>query len=169
MDSANIYETRVRVRVLAFLLLFGLTAVGFSSDRQLADPELLLIGDSITNNYDKSSPPDENFQPIWNDFYAPRRALNLGFSGDETGNALSRFQHGELDGLHPKVAIVLIGTNDTNHGRTAEQTLVGIEAVVAELEQRLPTTRVLLLGILPSGISAAKTVGIDRSSGSPFR
>jgi lysophospholipase L1-like esterase len=158
MDSATIYETRARVRVLVFLLVSVLTAVvAVPSDRGHADAQLLLIGDSITNNYTKSSPPDENFLPIWSELYAPRHALNLGFSGDETGNTLARFRQGELDGLHPKVAVVLIGTNDTHHGRTAEQTRVGIDAVVAELEQRLPTTQILLLGILPSGISDAKT------------
>jgi hypothetical protein len=49
--------------------------------RSHPDSQLLLIGDSITNNYDKSNPPDENFQPTWRQFYESRRALNLGFSG----------------------------------------------------------------------------------------
>jgi len=126
------------------------------------DAQLLLIGDSITNNYDKSNPPDENFQPIWKQFYEPRKALNLGLSGDTTANVLWRLDHGEVDGLHPKVAMVLIGTNNTGgKGQTAEQTESGIDAVVAELEQRLPETRILLLGILPSGISGSKS---DRDS-----
>jgi lysophospholipase L1-like esterase len=122
------------------------------------DAQVLLIGDSITNNYDKADLPDENFQPVWQQFYAPRRALNLGFSGDTTAHVLWRLQHGEVDGLSPKVAVVLIGTNNTgwaNH--TAEQTKSGIDAVVAELEQRLPRTRILLLGLLPSDVSPEKT------------
>jgi len=121
------------------------------------DTQLLLIGDSITNNYDKANPPDENFLPTWNEFYAPRKALNLGFSGDTTANVLWRINHGEVAGIHPKVAIVLIGTNNTGHGQTAEQTEVGIDAVVNRLEQLLPKTHILLLGILPSGISDDKT------------
>src|SRR5579885_396668 len=68
------------------------------------DAQLLLIGDSITNNYDKANPPDENFQPTWNEFYAPRKALNLGFSGDTTSHVLWRLDHGEVTGLHPKAA-----------------------------------------------------------------
>ena len=121
------------------------------------DTQLLLIGDSITNNYDKSNPPDENFQPTWNEFYAPRKALNLGFSGDTTAHVLWRLNHGEVDGIHPKVAIVLIGTNNTGHGQSAEQTELGIDAVVARLEELLPQTHILLLGILPSGVSDDKT------------
>ncbi len=115
------------------------------------------LGDSITNNYDKAKLPDENFQPTWEQFYAPRKALNLGFSGDTTAHVLWRLQHGEVAGLHPKVALVLIGTNNTGHGETAEETELGIDAVVADLEQRLPETHVLLLGILPSDISDSKT------------
>lgn len=127
------------------------------------DAQLLLIGDSITNNYDKAKLPDENFQPTWNEFYAPRKALNLGFSGDSTAHLLWRLDHGEVEGLHPKVALVLIGTNNTGHyNETAEQTEGGIDAVVADLERRLPDTHILLLGILPSDISDQKT-GRDRS------
>lgn len=122
------------------------------------DPHVILIGDSITNNYDKSTLPDENFQPTWRTFYAPRGALNLGFSGDTTSNVLWRLQHGEVEGLRPKVVILLIGTNDTGHaGRSAIETQRGIDAVVADLELRLPQTRILLLGILPSAISDKKT------------
>jgi lysophospholipase L1-like esterase len=123
------------------------------------DTQLLLIGDSITNNYDKAEPPDENFQPIWKQFYEPRKALNLGFSGDTTAHVLWRLHHGEVDGLHPKVAVVLIGTNNTSqrNNHTAEQTEAGIDAVISELENRLPGTKILLLGILPSDLSDNKT------------
>ena len=122
------------------------------------DPAVVLIGDSITHNYDKATPPDENFAPTWARFYAPRRALNLGFSGDTTANVLWRLQHGEVEGLHPRVAIVLIGTNDTaGAGRTAMQTQAGIDAMVGDLARRLPDTRILLLGLLPSAITPAKS------------
>jgi lysophospholipase L1-like esterase len=122
------------------------------------DTQLLLIGDSITNNYDKANPPDENFQPTWKEFYEPRKALNLGFSGDTTANVLWRLDHGEVEGLHPKVAVVMIGTNNTGwKNQSAEETEIGTDAVIADLEQRLPQTHILLLGILPSDISAEKT------------
>ncbi len=122
------------------------------------DPQVLLIGDSITNNYDKATPPDEDFAGTWAQFYAPRRAINLGYSGDTTANLLWRLEHGEVEGLNPKVAVVLIGTNDTGHaGRSAMQTQAGIDAVVADLSRRLPTTKILLLGLLPSAVSPAKS------------
>jgi lysophospholipase L1-like esterase len=122
-----------------------------------ANPDigLILVGDSITQNYEKNKLPDENFQPIWQQFYAPRKALNLGYSGDTTENVLWRLDHGEVDGIHPAAALVLIGTNNTGWRiETAEQTERGIDAVVAKLEAKLPETQILLLGILPSGVAA---------------
>ncbi|HEY0199277.1 MAG TPA: GDSL-type esterase/lipase family protein [Rhodanobacter sp.] len=122
------------------------------------DAPVLLIGDSITHNYEKAKQPDEDFLPTWQAFYGSRGALNLGFSGDGTQHVLWRLAHGEVDGLHPKVAVVLIGTNNTGWlQQTAEQTQLGIDAVVAALEQRLPTTHILLLGLLPSDLSAEKS------------
>jgi lysophospholipase L1-like esterase len=118
---------------------------------QHSDAQLLLIGDSITNNYDKAEPPNQNFQPIWQQYYAPRKALNLGFSGDTTANVLWRLDHGEVEGLHPRLAVVLIGTNNTGYfGQTAEQTEEGIDAVVKDIEHRLPDTKILLMGLLPT-------------------
>ncbi|HBK45570.1 MAG TPA: acetylhydrolase [Xanthomonadaceae bacterium] len=122
------------------------------------DAPLLLIGDSITHNYEKSDPPDEDFLPTWRTFYGARDALNLGFSGDGTQHVLWRLANGEVDGLHPKVAVVLVGTNNTGWlEQSAEQTQLGIDAVVAALEQKLPDARILLLGLLPSDLSAQKS------------
>jgi lysophospholipase L1-like esterase len=126
--------------------------------RAHTDAQLLLIGDSITQNYEKANPPDQNFLPIWKQFYEPRRALNLGFSGDATANVLWRLTHGEIDGLSPRVAIILVGTNNTGWvHQTAEQTEAGIDNIIGLLSQRMPQTRLLVLGILPSGVSPEKT------------
>src|ERR1039457_2257641 len=63
----------------------------------------------------------------------------------------------EVEGLHPQAAVLLIGTNNTGaFNETAEQTEAGIDAVIGELEQKLPATRILLLGILPSGLAEDK-------------
>jgi lysophospholipase L1-like esterase len=118
---------------------------------------LLLLGDSITQNYEKSTPPDENFQPVWQRFYAYRSALNAGFSGDRTEHVLWRLDHGEIDGIKPRAVVLLIGTNNTAAGHSAVDTGLGIDAVVDKLRQKLPQSPVLLLGILPSDVSEKKT------------
>lgn len=114
--------------------------------------DLVFYGDSITQDYEISGPPEwRDFTPIWQRFYGDRHAVNLGFNGDATSHLLWRIENGEASGIAPKVAIILIGAN--NLGRLhwpAEDTVVGIGAIIAQLRQRLPHTRLLLLGVLPS-------------------
>ncbi|MGJ5817995.1 GDSL-type esterase/lipase family protein [Paludibaculum fermentans] len=124
------------------------------------DTELILLGDSITQNYEKADPPDEDFQPTWRHFYSSRKALNLGFSGDTTAHVLWRLEHGEVDGLRPRAVVLLIGTNNTARGQSAEETSRGIESVVAKLREKLPQSAILLLGLLPSEVSPEKS-GVD--------
>lgn len=111
--------------------------------------DLLLIGDSITHNLDL--PP---YREVWDQFFAPRRALNLGYSGARTENILWNLQNGELDNQSPKVAALLIGTNngdDANYPvvHSPEQIAEGTQAIVELLRDRLPQTRILLLRIFP--------------------
>jgi lysophospholipase L1-like esterase len=114
--------------------------------------ELVWLGDSITQNWEKHGPPEwQDFAPAWEHFYGDRHAINLGFVGDTTASVLWRLDNGEVSGIAPKAVVLLIGAN--NLGRVhwgAEDTLAGIDAIVADLRHRLPATKILLLGILPS-------------------
>jgi len=122
-------------------------------------PRLVFLGDSITQNWERHGPPDwADYVPVWQRFYGDRNAVNLGFIGDTTANLIWRMRNGELNGLSPKVAVVLIGAN--NLGRvhwSADDTVAGIATIVAELRRRLPSTKVLLLGVLPSDRSTWAT------------
>ena len=112
--------------------------------------DLIFLGDSITQDYELS-----DFAPVWRRFYGDRNAVNLGFTGDATSHLLWRIENGEVAGIAPKVAVILIGAN--NLGRlhwSAEDTVAGIDAIIAQLRKRLPHTRLLLLGVLPSERSA---------------
>ena len=115
-------------------------------------PTLIFLGDSITQQWETDGPePWRNFVPEWRRFYGDRNAVNLGFKGDTTASLLWRIRNGEVDGIAPKVAVILIGAN--NLGRlhwSAEDTVLGIDTIIAELHRRLPATRILLLGVLPS-------------------
>ena len=117
-----------------------------------ARPNLIFLGDSITQDWERDGPEDwRNFVPAWRRFYGDRNAVNLGFGGDTTSSLLWRVRNGEIDGIAPKVAVILIGAN--NLGRlhwSAEDTVTGIETIVVEVRRRLPSTRILLLGVLPS-------------------
>lgn len=118
--------------------------------------DLLFLGDSITQNWERSGPPARmDYQPVWQHFYGDRNAVNLGFKGDTTASLLWRIRNGEVAGIAPKAAVIQIGAN--NLGRVhwgAADTVVGIETIVAELRKRLPGTQLLLIGVLPSERSA---------------
>jgi lysophospholipase L1-like esterase len=113
---------------------------------------LIWLGDSITQNWeDKSPAPYAAYAPVWDCFYGDRDAVNMGFRGDTTANVIWRLDHGEVEGLSPRALVLLIGAN--NFGRVhwdADKTLAGINAIVTMLRHRLPKTRILLLGVLPS-------------------
>ncbi len=117
-----------------------------------AKPELIFLGDSITQDWEvKSDKPWLNFAPEWQRFYGDRHAVNLGFNGDTTASLIWRIRNGEVAGIAPKAAVVLIGAN--NMGRphwSAEDTVAGIDTILDDLRHRLPTTKLLLLAVLPS-------------------
>ena len=106
--------------------------------------EVIFVGDSITQGW------ETNGKQVWAKYYAPRHALNLGIGSDHTQHVLWRLDHGNLDGLKPKAAVLLIGVNNIpDDNNTPRQVLEGITAVVEKLRGKLPDTQVLLLGIFP--------------------
>lgn len=119
-----------------------------------ADPnaEVIWLGDSITQFWQRQGTLGyDDILPVWKKYYGPYNALDFGFVGDTTASLLWRLDHGQVTGLHPELAIILIGAN--NFGRVhwdAAMTVPGIEAVVAKTHHLLPGAHILLLGVLPS-------------------
>ncbi|HEY1393823.1 MAG TPA: GDSL-type esterase/lipase family protein [Methylibium sp.] len=110
-------------------------------------PEIAFIGDSITQNWETAG------REVWQHHYAKYHALDLGFGGDRTENVLWRLQHGEIDSIAPKVAVLMIGTNNTGQRAEDPRTIAaGIRRIVDEIHRRTPGTRVLLLAIFPRGV-----------------
>ena len=108
--------------------------------------ELVLIGDSITHGWEDTG------SAVWARHFADVEALNLGFSGDRTENVLWRLRHGEVDGLAPKLVVLMIGTNNTGHRMDPPAAIAaGVRAILTELRGRLPDSPVLLLAIFPRG------------------
>ncbi len=106
--------------------------------------DLVFIGDSITEGWEKSG------VPVWDKYYAKRNAIALGYGGDRTENVLWRLQHGEVDGISPKLVVMMIGTNNTGHRHeNPELTAKGIRKLLDELNTRLPNSKILLVGIFP--------------------
>lgn len=106
--------------------------------------DLIFIGDSITHSWEIVG------RQVWNEFYGKRRALNLGIEGDSTQHVLWRLNHGNIDGISPKLAAVLAGTNNATNN-TPQEIADGVKAIVGKLREKLPATHVLVLGIFPQG------------------
>jgi beta-glucosidase len=108
--------------------------------------DLVFIGDSITQGWEGAG------KEAWTKHYDKRNAVNLGIGGDRTQHVLWRLDHGNVDGIKPKLAVLMIGTNNSNRDdNTAEEIGGGIEAIVKKLREKLPETKVLILAIFPRG------------------
>ena len=113
--------------------------------------DILFLGDSITDFWRSRG------SNVWNQCYASRHAANFGISGDRTQHLLWRMDNGELDGIKPKVVVLMIGTNNTGKEKDGKprnsvpETVAGVEAVVQDIRTRLPDSKILLLGVFPRG------------------
>jgi lysophospholipase L1-like esterase len=106
--------------------------------------DLVFLGDSITDRWPRVG--EHSWQKL-----APYKPANFGIEGDCTEHLLWRLEHGELDGISPKVVVVMIGSNNVFYfaEEKPEWTARGIEEVVAVIRKRTPQSKVLLFGILP--------------------
>ena len=116
------------------------------------DIDLLFLGDSITDAWGGEGHGKGGGGEIFTKEFLPMKAANFGIGGDRTQHVLWRLQNGELDGIKPKVVMLMIGTNNSNgKDNTAEEIAEGVKAIVEEIHKKSPETKVLLLGIFPRG------------------
>ncbi len=110
------------------------------------DFDLAFIGDSITQGWEGRG------KDVWQKHYANRKAINLGIGGDRTEHVIWRLTHGNLGKIQPKVAVLMIGTNNTGHlDQDPAQVAAGVKRILEILAERLPETKVILNGIFPRG------------------
>jgi acetyl esterase/lipase/lysophospholipase L1-like esterase len=106
--------------------------------------DVLFIGDSITKCWSREG------RDVWAARFAALHAENFGISGDCTQHVLWRLQNGELENMHPKVVVVLIGTNNISARDSPADIAQAVGAIVGEIRHHAPASRILLLGILPN-------------------
>src|SRR5437588_4297904 len=116
--------------------------------------DVIFLGDSITHGWEG--------QKAWQEHFCTFKPVNLGIGGDQTGHVLCRITDGhELDYLNPKMAVIMIGTNNIG-GHTAQQIAGGIMAIVEELKRQKPHIKVLVLGVFPRGNAFDAELGLDQ-------
>ena len=128
------------------------------------DAELVLIGNSIFQGLD-----NEACAEIWEKYLNQYQAGNLGISGDRTENVIWRLQNGALENIHPKVALILIGTNNTDGNHylkisSAEELEGAIWKICEIINETLPDTKILLMGILPYGYKENHRNNINKAT-----
>lgn len=107
--------------------------------------QLVFLGDSITDFW-----PNKG-KASWEKYFSKYNPADFGVSGEHTEHTLGHIAGGILDGLHPKVVVIMIGTNNIGHAKDEqpEWAAAGIKKIVETVHAKLPETKVLLLGVFP--------------------
>jgi beta-glucosidase len=106
--------------------------------------DVICLGDSLTWGWDEH-------RELWNERVTPKPTAFWAIGGDATNQLLWRIQNGELDGQHPKLVILLIGTNNPWVKMDADDIAQSIDVIVQAIQVKCATAKVLLLGLLPQG------------------
>lgn len=129
---------------------------GFVEIAKKGDVDVLFLGDSITDFWARPGPAGG--KKVWDENFAHLKPANFGISADRTQHVLWRLENGEIDGIKPKVVVLMIGTNNTGLERdgvtvrnTTAETIAGVTAVVKTLRTKLPQSKIMLLAIFPRG------------------
>ena len=105
--------------------------------------QFLLVGDSITDGWRNKSG-----RKIFETAFGSYNPYNIGIGGDRTQHVLWRLENGEVDGIKPKVAMLMIGTNNLGNPSN-DEIAAGVTKCVQALRAKLPDTKILLLAIFP--------------------
>ena len=105
--------------------------------------DLLFLGDSITAGWGGQ-------KGIWEKEFGAYKPANFGIGGDRTQHVLWRIENGELEGIKPKVVMLMIGTNNVGSDEP-EATAKGVTKIVQTIRQKLPDAKILLLAVFPRG------------------
>jgi len=113
-------------------------------------------GDSITRRWGASDAQYKNFLANWNENFFGWNAGNFGWGADTLQNILWRLENEELDGVNPKVIVLLAGTNNLggkpspeNDASKVQEVVSGIDAIIKLMHQKSPNSTIILMGITP--------------------
>jgi lysophospholipase L1-like esterase len=128
-------------------------------------------GDSIARRWGATDYP--NLLANWNQNFFGWNVADFGWGADRAQNILWRLDHGELDGVNPKVVVLLAGTNNVGgeaipaesvDARVADLTR-GLEAVLRVIQAKAPGAVVVVTGILPRNDNMSAMPVIDKVNG----
>ncbi|MGC4006429.1 MAG: GDSL-type esterase/lipase family protein [Pirellulales bacterium] len=154
------HRARSKAEIGAGFLRLGQATRGGRRTQKTIDPEVVLIGDSITHMW--GGEPKSNVvngAKAWAETFGKLKVLNMGFGWDRTQNVLWRLDNGEFEGISPKWVVICIGTNNltgTKNARenTPAEIVAGVTAIVDVVRKRAPQANIVVMGVLPRGEKA---------------
>jgi len=113
--------------------------------------DVYFLGDSIVRRWGALDYPE--LLANWKENFFGWNAANFGWGADRTQNILWRLENGELDGINPKVIVLLAGTNNVGpqarDARTIAEIARGVKAIVDACQRKAPNATVILTAIFP--------------------
>jgi len=126
--------------------------------------DVYFVGDSIARRWGALDYPE--LLAHWNRSFHGWNAANFAWGGDRTENVLWRLENGELDGVDPKVFVILAGTNNVGREPGDESKVRdvtrGLGAIVAACRKKAPAATIVLTAIFPRNDNPAVMPTIDR-------
>jgi lysophospholipase L1-like esterase len=115
--------------------------------------DIYFEGDSITRRWGATDYPE--FLANWNRNFFGWNAADFGWGADTIQNILWRLHNGELDGVNPKVIVLLAGTNNVDDtvpsgdDARAAGISAGIHAILRVMQAKAPGATIIVTGIFP--------------------
>ncbi len=126
--------------------------------------DIYFVGDSITRRWGATDHPE--FLANWRTNFFGWNAANFGWGADRIENVLWRLENGELDGVNPRIIVVLAGINNVGNvpGGEAkvEDITRGLKAIVRVCQEKAPDAVVVLTGLFPRNDNMAVIPEINR-------
>ncbi len=129
--------------------------------------DIYFLGDSITRRWGAGEDQYKDLLANWNHNFSGWNAADFGWGGDKTQNVLWRLDQGELDGVNPKIIVLMIGTNNIGTTSPAGDDLAriaaitrGLKSIVKVCRSKAPHATLILMGITPrnDNIDAMRTI-----------
>ena len=124
-------------------------------------------GDSITRRWGALDYPE--LLANWKQNFFGWNAADFGWGGDRTQNILWRLENGELDGVNPKVVVLLAGTNNLGDRAApggapadADDVTRGLQAILRVIQEKAPAATIIVMGIFPRYDNMAFMPVIDK-------
>lgn len=128
--------------------------------------DLYFLGDSITRRWGTSDAAYRDLLENWNANFHGWNAGNFGWGGDRVEHIRWRIENGELDGVHPKVIVILAGTNNVGRepgdAATIAEVADGLKRLVDACRNQAPRAKIVVTAIFPRNDHPAVMPTIER-------